>query len=32
MPGWAVIGRGYDQLLTMQLGYDAAMQERCDQS
>jgi hypothetical protein len=26
-PGWAVIGRGYDQLLTMQLGYDAAMQE-----
>jgi Transposase DNA-binding/Transposase DDE domain len=32
MPGWAVIGRGYDQLLTMQLGYDAALQERSDQS
>jgi hypothetical protein len=31
-PGWAVIGRGYDQLLTMQLGYDAALQDRCDQS
>ncbi|HEX2612847.1 MAG TPA: IS4 family transposase [Fibrobacteria bacterium] len=29
-PGWAVIGRGYDQLLVMELGYDAAMQQTSD--
>lgn len=29
-PGWAVLGRGYDQLLVMELGYDAAMQQTCD--
>jgi hypothetical protein len=28
LPGWAVIGRGYDQLLCMQLGYEAAITER----
>jgi hypothetical protein len=31
-PGWAVIGRGYDKLLCMQLGYEAAIAERYDQS
>ena len=32
LPGWAVIGRGYDKLLCMQLGYEAALAERYDQS
>ncbi len=32
LPGWAVIGRGYDQILCMQVGYEAAMTERYDQS
>jgi hypothetical protein len=32
IPGWAVIGRGYDQLLLVHLGYDIAQQEICDQS
>lgn len=31
-PGWAVIGRGYDELLSMLLGYQAAIAERSDQS
>lgn len=31
-PGWQTLAWGYEKLLTMRLGYEIAMAEKCDQS
>ena len=31
-PGWITLGRGFDTLLAYEVGYRAAMQDKCDQS
>jgi hypothetical protein len=31
-PGWQTLSWGYEKLLSMRLGYEIAMAEKCDQS